>query len=75
LRLKEAPLGWRALQIVAVGRAYIAIPKKQASPISEEKQQLSDQELAHTPKEQMDIVQHLINTLKLDINVQDQPLR
>jgi hypothetical protein len=73
LRSKAAPLGWRVLHMAAVGRACMAVPEKQASPIGEGKKQLSDRELARTPEERMDMVRHLVDTLKLDVNARDQP--
>jgi hypothetical protein len=77
LRSKGAPLGWRVLHMAAVGRACMAVPEssvtKQASPIDEGKQQLSDRELARKPEERMDMVRHLVDTLKLDVNARDQP--
>jgi hypothetical protein len=73
LRSKGAPLGWRILHMAAMGRACMAIPETQARPIGEGKQQLSDRELARTRKERMEIVRHLVDTLKLDVNARDQP--
>ena len=77
LRSKGAPLGWRVLHMAAAGRACFAVPEssveKEARTIVEGERQLSDRELARTPEERMGMVQHLVDTLKLDVNARDQP--
>ncbi|KAN0108009.1 hypothetical protein V8E51_007751 [Hyaloscypha variabilis] len=77
LRSKGAPLGWRVLHMAATGRACSAVPEhsvtKPANPIDEVERQFSDRELARTPEERMNMVRHLVDNLKLDVNARDQP--
>jgi hypothetical protein len=82
LRSKGAPLGWRVLHKAASTRASMAplnnSIRGQTSPATmasnKGKQlQLLDRQLAHTHQERMAMVQHLVDTLKLDVNARDQP--
>jgi hypothetical protein len=72
LRSKGAPLGWRVLHMAAIGRACFG-DTKQENLLDKGKQHLSDRELARTREERMNMVRHLVDALKLDVNARDQP--
>jgi len=73
LRSKGAPLGWRVLHKAAAGRACLTREEKDPKEEEGRQLQLSDRERARTCEERMAMVRYLVDTLKIDVNVRDQP--
>lgn len=71
LRSKGAPLGWRTLHKAVAGWAAWARPEN--SVIEGRGKPLSDKERAHTREERMEMIRHLVDHLRIDVNIPDQP--